>query len=95
MSIAVVAACVVVGLVAQLLSADPRFLIVVGALSTIFWVTSILVLLPDYQVGFWLSGHGVATHSNELGTELLLMLPSGLLPLVAGIRRRGHVWRAK
>jgi hypothetical protein len=95
MSIAVVAACVVVGLVAQLLSADPRFLIVVGALSTIFWVTSILVLLPDYQVGFWLSSHGVVTHSNELGTELLLMLPSGLLPLVAGIRRRGHVWRAK
>ena len=94
-SIALVAAFVVVGLAVQLVSTDPRFLIVVGALTTIFWVTSIFVLLPAYQVGFWLSSHGVETLSNELETELLLMLPSGLLPLAAGIRRRGHAERAK
>lgn len=86
-SVAVVAAAVLVVLSLQLLSSNNLYLAAVGAASTILWVLLILVVMPNYNVGYWASVHNLEFRSADLETETLLMLPSGLLPLIAAIRR--------
>jgi hypothetical protein len=85
-SLFVVAFAVLVALGVQLLSTDPRFQVAVGLLTTALWLV-ILFELPNYNVGYWASVHGIEYTGSNLDREFLLMLPSGLLPLIAGIKR--------
>ncbi len=85
-SLAVVALAVLIVLGIQLLSANPRFLVAVGLLTVAFWVAA-LIAVPNYNVGYWASVHDLEYSGSDLDTMLLLMLPSGLLPLFAGLRR--------
>ena len=87
-ALAALAAVLVVAL--PLLSSNPRWLVAAGVFSAAAWLVVIFFLLPSYQVGFWMSSHGLEVRSNELGSEMLFLLPSALLPLAAGLRRHGR-----
>lgn len=86
-SVAVVAAAVLAVLSLQVLSSKSLYLAATGAATTILWVALILVVLPNYEVGYWASVHFLEFRAADMETETLLMLPSGLLPLIAAIRR--------
>jgi hypothetical protein len=85
-SLAVVALAVLTVLGIQLLSTNPRFLVAVGLLTVAFCVVA-LIAVPNYNVAYWASVHDLEYTDSDLQTTLLLMLPSGLLPLYAGLRR--------
>jgi hypothetical protein len=85
LSVLVVAISIVLAL--ELLSSDARFLILIGMATTALWVVVLVVLLPNYNVVYWAEVHGLEFYSANLEAETLLMLPSGLLPVIAGIRR--------
>lgn len=86
-SVALVALAVSAVLLLQVLSTAPRYLAAVGVASTVLWIVTILVVLPNYDVDYWASVHGLEFRYGDTETETLLMLPSGLLPVIAAIRR--------
>lgn len=79
-------AAVVALLILQVLFSDPRYLVGIGVATTLLWIVCLAFIEPNYNVSYWASSHGVGFRSG-LETETLVMLPSGLLPLIAGIRR--------
>ena len=85
-SLVVLAAVVSVVLAVQLVSSDRRFLVAVGVATTTLWIVTFVALLPNIHIVYWAELHGLEFDSARMETETLLMLPSGLLPLIGGTR---------
>lgn len=78
---------VLVLLALQLVSSDGRWLVAIGAVTALLSVGFDVFVLPEPSFQDWLSRNGIDARPYEAGWELLFMLPAGLLPLLAGIRR--------
>ena len=78
---------VAVVLALQLLSSGPRYLIAVGLGTTALWpLATFFVLISGVQSGGWIINHGLVLIASWVPDVVVsLMLPSGLLPLLAGL----------